>query len=258
MDLYVVNTNLDFDLSVDLSGDVLSLVIAEKLNDKGDRLETPITRTRTLSLSSLRNRPDFGDHAMFLLYDTASAGGQRVSDEVVNTVSNLYAMTYASKIEASNYHRLITQIFPLCAIYVPLASLPFERWAIAVRVNENAQVTTSSNLTVKRGVTIPVIGESIIFPTVQFDVPLVNVASDGAIDISFHLADPAGNQVLSGEADVYLEATGGTLVQNRVRTVGGRGTVSFRPNGLTPGATVKVKCGFKHFSGTDDCMVSVQ
>lgn len=59
------------------------------------------------------------------------------------------------------------------------------------------------------------------------------------------------------DAEVYLEATAGYLVGRRIKTIGGQGSTSFRPDGMVAGESAKIKVGFKYFSGTDDLMVNV-
>lgn len=252
MNLYIVHTNLPFDLGVTLDDSMLSLTVTPPA---GDEPREPTVRN--IDLESLRNRPDFGDHALYTIYDRSSAGGELVSEEVANSVCNLYAMTYASKVEASTYHRLVTQIFPLAVIYVPLASSPLSQWSIGVRVNESATVTASANLVKVPAVSLPGAGESSIFPLVRFDAATATVDADGQLEVPFHLTDASGAPLAQGDADVYLDATAGNLVQRRVRTVNGRGSAIFRPDGLPRGSLAKIKAGFKFFSGTDDCMVSI-
>ena len=255
MKLYVINTNTPFNIDARLEGGELSLTITPAPDTQGG--EVPEPHVRKLRLESLRERPDFGDHALYELYDSNCSGGKKANNVLFNSVSNIYAMTLQSKIDAGTYHNLVTQIYPLLGVYVPLATSPVEEWALALRVHPDAEVTVSENITKESGITMPTTGEVVVFPVVRFDHSEGVVAADGTIDIPFHLETAQGEPLTHRQAEVYLEATAGILVKRRVKTENGVGIARFHAASLRAGDAAKVKCGFKYFTGTDDFAVTV-
>jgi hypothetical protein len=95
-------------------------------------------------------------------------------------------------------------------------------------------------------------------PRVVFDTTATTVSSTGTVDVAFHLYDPDSNSNITNvEADVYITAKGGRLNKTTVTTVNGVGTVTFVPEYLSAGDIIKISCGFKYFSGTSDCYITV-
>ena len=255
MKCYIVRKNAPFKVAVSIDGHELKFSITPRTADEE-------VRTRTINLDTLRSRPDFGDHALFTIYDKVCADSDKVSEAVFDNVSNLYALTAATKMDSGAYHRSVLQIFPMAAIYVPFADSPIRDWAIAINCgsedSELNKITFSNGIECQDGVTIPTTGELIVFPVVKFDSASAVVAPNGEVQIAFHLETADGSTITSIEADVYLDMTGGYLAKKRVRTSGGKGFVLFRADGLQSGDVVKIKCGFKHFSGTDAYPVTIQ
>jgi hypothetical protein len=255
MKCYIIRKNAPFKATVTLDGDDLSITIHPRA--EGDE-----ERTRTVNLQSLRGRPDFGDHALFTIYDQVCTNSAGVNPNVFENVSNLYAATIATKMDAGAYHRSVLQLFPMAAIYVPFADSPISDWAIAVNCGpedgEMNEITLGDGLERVDGVSIPTTGELLVFPVVKFSGSSAVIAPNGEVQVDFHLEAADGTAITSTEADVYLDTTGGYLTKKRIRTSGGLGSVVFRADGLQSGDVVKIKCGFKHFSGTDDFVVTVE
>lgn len=266
MKLFTINTNSLFNIDVQLVGTELTLSITHvtptfdetSLGAPIEDLETPVSRVRKLNLETLKQRPDFGDHALFMLYDEESFGADKVGTGLFSSISNLYAMTLYGKTDAGTYHKIVTQCYPLLGIYIPFAESPIDEWSLVLRVNPDAMITASENLVMEPGITMPTTGEAIVFPVVRFKDSSGIVSPDGNIDIEFYLETALGIPIINHDAEVYLEATGGTLTKRRVKTANGIGVVRFHATGLVVGDNIKVKCGFKYFSGTDDFMISVQ
>lgn len=255
MKCYIIRKNAPFKATIALGGNDLSITIHP-------RAEGEEERNRIINLESLRRRPDFGDHALFTIYDQVCYNSAVVNPNVFENVSNLYAATIATKMDAGTYHRSVMQLFPMAAIYVPLADSPISDWSIAVNCGDEDgafnEITLGDGLDRLDGVSIPTTGELLVFPVVKFSGTSAVIAPDGQVQVDFHLEAADGSAITSTDADVYLDTTGGYLNKKRVRTSGGQGSVVLRADGLQPGDVVKIKCGFKHFSGTDDFMVTVQ
>ncbi len=85
-------------------------------------------------------------------------------------------------------------------------------------------------------------------PVVEFSV--VQDAG-GVLDIGITLKRSDGSQIIADQ-DVYLEATAGALNINRVRLIGGAGSVTLDLSGVPSGTWLKIKGGFKFFSGAGE------
>jgi hypothetical protein len=81
--------------------------------------------------------------------------------------------------------------------------------------------------------------------------------SDDGLIVSFRLEESDGQPITHHDAEVYLDSTAGFLRDRRVMTVDGAGSTVFKTDGMSSGTQVKIKVGFKYFSGTDDLLVSV-
>lgn len=73
----------------------------------------------------------------------------------------------------------------------------------------------------------------------------------GVLDIGITLKRGDGSQIIADQ-DVYLEATAGILNINRVRLAGGVGSVKLDLSGVPSGTWLKIKGGFKFFSGAGE------
>jgi hypothetical protein len=96
-------------------------------------------------------------------------------------------------------------------------------------------------------------------PKIYFTEKTATVSPDGYVDLSVYIGD--GNGALwtgNNNADVYLKTTGGYLSKTQFRTVNQKGTVRFVASHLVAGDEVTISCGFKYYSGTDDCVIKVQ
>lgn len=214
---------------------------------------------RTINLDTLRQHPDFGDHAAFMLYAPVGIVSDQPSREsFYRQTPNLYAMTIASKMDAQAYHATILQSHPLGQILVPLRSCQTSEWTIGFNVHDPVLLKTSGDIEVIPAITLGLVREETL-PIVRFvGGPSATVAQAGELPLTFRLETPDGTPITEREADVYIESTGGYLTIRRVTTVGGIGSTVLRPDGLAPGESVKVKVGFKLYTGTDDMVVVVQ
>jgi hypothetical protein len=264
MKCFIVTKNAPFKVEVTLEGENLRLRFPDdKILADPDATPTPeqdvelVPRERIIHLGSLRERGDFGDHAIFTIYDRLSTNADKANPAVFDSVSNLYAATLAARMDTGTYHRTVMQMFPVAAVYVPLASDPVSAWSIALNVGSADDVTLGGGLEKADGITIPMTGELLVFPRVEFISSDLTVPPGGDVSFSFRLVDAQGIPITDRDAEVYLDSTAGYLVQRRVKTVGGAGTATFRADGLSVGERLKIKCGFKLFAGTDDLFVTV-
>lgn len=213
---------------------------------------------RTLDLQALRQHPEFGDHASFMLYAPVGVMERYTTpDGFYAQTPNLYAATLASKMDAQSYHACVLQSHPMGHILVPFKTSPTEDWTLGFNVFSPELVRVSRNIEVIPAITLALVREETL-PVVRFvGSKTAEVAATGEVAVSFQLETPDGTPVVDREADVYLDATAGYLVARRITTVGGAGSTTFRADGMASGNTAKIKVGFKFFTGTDDLVVRV-
>ncbi|CAA7620611.1 hypothetical protein [Magnetospirillum sp. SS-4] len=97
---------------------------------------------------------------------------------------------------------------------------------------------------------------SAVLPRIEATNAL-QVAADGYASVPVRLVDQQGELLSSAACDLYLAETGGYLPKRRVRAVDGKAWFKVGALGLDPGDTVKIKLGFRHFSGLADINVEV-
>jgi hypothetical protein len=213
---------------------------------------------RTLDLQTFLQHPEFSDHCSFMLYAPVGLMERSGASEGVYTQTpNLYVATLATKMDAQAYHASVLQTHPLGHILVPFRSSPLEDWSLGFNVFDPVLIKAGRGIEVVPAITLALVREETL-PVVRFvGGPSAEVAASGELSIEFRLETPEGVLITDRDAEVYLEATAGYLVGRRIKTVGGQGVTSFRPDGMAVGENAKIKVGFKYFSGTDDLMVNV-
>lgn len=269
MKCFVVEKNRPFPLDVELIGSVLRFRTgtAVPVQGEGSSPENVIESRgayavtslsndwREIDLEGLRAHRHFGDHACFMLYDAAAANSEKVHQSIFDAPFALFPATLPSKMTSWEYHATVVQVFPVISVLIPFADSPVSEWAITANVCHADLVKAESGIDLSDRVQ-RMTGEH-FFPRIQFAQSTIEVAPGDQVQVSFELVGQDGQPITDREVDVYLEATAGALSHSRRRTVGGRGLVFFRASDLVAGEAAKLKCGFKHFSGTDDLEVRV-
>lgn len=233
----------------------------------------PITERIAVKFDEFRAREDFHDYAAYVLpiklldgvWDWAKdpkANHPWIRKEILgfterNSVYNITAATMSSKrrtyaaYNAVNGGRVIS-------LQIPLKNSGNNDWQIEINVpsQDLLRVDPSQSVIVNDGTlsTKPFAHH----PYPKFDVETATVSATGTVDISFKLYDPDSNATITDiSTDIYVTSKGGRLNKSVVTTVNGVGTVTFIPEYLAVGDIIKVSCGFKYFSGTSDCLVTV-
>lgn len=233
----------------------------------------PITERVEVRFDDFRARADFHDYAAYVLPIKLLDGvwewardpatnhpwikKDYLNDSGEHKIYNATAVTLSSKLHPyAQYHK--TSGGRVVAVHVPLKNSPNSDWHIHINVPSADLIRVTPDQEV---FTTTTGFETSVFPhnpVVVFDTATVNVSTDGTVDLPFHLQDPQTNTSITDiEADIYITAKGGRLNKLVIPTVNGRGVVKFIPEYLSVGDTIKVSCGFKYFSGTSDCIVTV-
>jgi hypothetical protein len=208
---------------------------------------------RTLDLQTLKSHVEFGDHASFMLYAPKGWASEGVLESLFDHTPNLYVATLASKMDAQAYHATVVQAHPIGHILVPFKTSELTDWLLGFNVFDPVLVKTQGDIDAEPCVTLA-LARMESLPVVRF---MPSVETDEGLFVNFRLEEPDGQPITHHDAEVYLDSTAGFLRDRRVMTVDGAGSTVFKTDGLSSGTQVKIKVGFKYFSGTDDLVVSV-
>lgn len=275
MKLFVTSErNLNFAIDLSLDGNLLTYVIRKAIPSKTPEGEDmPLAEGQTLfakqgewlvideiehqeviDLNIFKNMPDFHDHSAFCIYRPVGIRADWVSAAHKQPV-NLFAMTVGSKMSGPQFHDNVSGLHPLMNILVPFKNSPLSDWHIGVNTFSPDLVTTHGDLEKEECSGLDVVRNTHL-PKVWFSSKSVPCQKEQSISVDFFIGDSDGNPI-QGDAEVFLDVTGGSLNKYRAQTVNGTGSVTFRALDLEAGDVVKIKCGFKYFTGTDDCLVSI-
>jgi hypothetical protein len=279
MKLHLTTKNTPFALDVMLGGSVLSFRIRNVMqrefvgdptrdHESGGKFfdESLITEwrgdwgvfeedvyERTLDLQTLKALAEFGDHASFMLYAPKGWASEGARESLFEHTPNLYVATLASKMDAQAYHATVVQAHPIGHILVPFKTSELTDWLLGFNVFDPVLVKTQGDIDAEPCVTLA-LARMESLPVVRF---MPSTESDEGLIVNFRLEEPDGHPVTNHDAEIYLDSTAGFLRDRRVMTVDGAGSTVFKTDGLSSGTQVKIKVGFKYFSGTDDLVVSV-
>lgn len=267
--------NAPFKLAISLDGNILELRfwaavhvseeehIRARFGDVeveyavGDYLVLPLPLLdHRIDLTTLKNLPDFGDHASFLVYLPVGLRAENLMHVGGYQLLNLFAQTAGNKLSGPNYGSFLTGLHPVASINVPFKNSPIADYQIGINVAAEVLVEVGAGLEPEVCPGLDVMRNTAL-PKIWFDTNEAVVAPDGTVTLGFFVGD-ADKKPLSNDAEVYLDTTGGNLNMWRVRTKGGKGSVKLIADQLEDGDSVKVKCGFKYFQGTDDMFVKVR
>lgn len=259
VDLKLTDESIDIlirDAIPKLDPDGAENIAANKVEFRGEWIVCDeVLLEETISLASMKNLPDFHDHAAFCIYRPVGIRKEWVSESHKQAV-NLYTLTSSSKLSGPQFHDNVSGLHPLMNVLVPFKTSPISDWMIGLNVYSPDLVKVSNGLTL-----VPCVGLDVVrnteLPLVKFVDRSTTVEANGTVTIDFHLCNEDATPMLGREAEVYLDTTAGALSKYRVQTTNSTGSVTFRALDLVPGDEAKIKCGFKYFTGTDDFFIKV-
>jgi hypothetical protein len=212
------------------------------LTQKAVGLSAPLQ----VDVGELKARAEFADHGLWcwpVSMDMASPFGLPF---------NRFAETTVTKRGAEEaLRRRETPLIKLC---VPYRDAPLREWGLHVNTHPDWPLVVAGGEAV--------LGSDFydftatIYPRVVAP-EIVEVAAEGDVAIPLRLTNPAGEILAQADADLYLECTGGYLPKTRIRVTDGLGVAKLRALGLEAGDSVKVKIGFRFFSGAAETIVRV-
>jgi hypothetical protein len=199
-----------------------------------------------VEVADLKARAEFADHGLWcwpISMDMASSFGLPF---------NRFAETTVTKRGAEEAHRRKeTSLIKLC---VPYRDAPLSEWGLHVNTHPDWPLVVAGGMAVFGADFYDF--TATIYPRVVAPGSL-DLAAEGDVAIPLRLTNPAGEILAQADADLYLESTGGYLPRTRIRVTDGLGVARLRALGLEAGDSVKVKIGFRFFSGAAETIVRV-
>jgi len=232
-------------LSYSLNGDSL-LVTAEN-----QYVKPSVAVEYSISMSAISGSKDFDSHASF----NVLPGDEQVAS--ANSVPfNMYAQTVAGRTTSAVFAS-VYRANPMMSVLVPLIGSDASEWQLCFNVIDRNVIQLQSGDTLEVVDSIDTVRHSL--PVVKFEQSAVNVPDGGHTDLTFKIVGPDGLAWGgSGEADVYLSATGGALSSTKIRTTNKTGSVRLFAVNTVAGEKITVKAGFKYYVNTGSVECSVQ
>jgi hypothetical protein len=169
---------------------------------------------------------------------------------------NHFAVTRETKARTP---RLLAMAGRNCSleIYVPFASCDFDSSSFSVALHRDFGLI--GNLDPGTEVTYADVlaGAQKPFADIALSTDAIELSPDSYGTITAQLVDGSGKAIKDAEAELYFEATGGYLPQQRAMTSKGKTQFRIGALGLAAGESFRVKIGFRHFSSVAEVKVQV-
>jgi len=235
-----------------------------------------------INWTDITNNEGFSDHAIFAITHPADQVTVRnlnvryVQQTALNTRTSipLYNLVANSQLHKKNPVAAMSlqKNSPMILISIPFAEMNPSDWNMMVALGDSdpglVRISSGEQFT---NVITDELGRIVYtMPKVYFTNKTATVSPDGYVDLPFYLGTPTdlnpsaktssehGLPITDHNATIYLKTTAGHLNKQQVQTVNGVGTVRLIATHLVPGDTITVSCGFQYWSGSDDCVVTVQ
>jgi len=206
-----------------------------------------------LDLDALQDRAEWSDHGnwMFPLATPYCAG----TAGVPLAPFNRYPVSFAARMPAPRHLAVAGVNLPL-QIYVPFRTCEFDSCSFRLTLHpDHGPVGNLDSGPEHTASEIPAIGRKAL-PSLRLEAP-ASIAPEGVAEIGVKVV--TGRSRLIGDAapEIFLEATGGYLPHQRVRADAGTASFRFMALGLVAGESVRLKAGFRHFSGVAEAEIRV-
>jgi intein/homing endonuclease len=169
---------------------------------------------------------------------------------------NRFVMTRDTKARTP---RLLATAGKNCAlqIYVPFASCDFDSSSFSVALHRDFGLV--GNLDPGAEVTYADVlgGAQKPFADIALSTDAIDLAPNAYGTVTAQLVDGSGKAIRDAEAELFIEATGGYLPQQRAMTSKGKTQFRIGALGLAAGESFRVKIGFRHFSSVAEVKVQV-
>lgn len=221
-------------------------VLGEHLRDDLAGMTFECVGETSLSTDEL-GAGEWVDHATWVFY--ADARG------VPQMPVNRHVESYRTKASAPRTTKMRDQ-HSVMQVFVPFKSDSIAACCKSVCVGPLGMIT---NLVFEEQATIEdvVAGSGRKFlPSLTIDAPK-SIRAEQAAELTVAVTDSEGNPETNADAEVYLETTGGYINWQRVQTQGGLAKFKLRMMDLQKGDEVRVKAGFRNFTGIAEAVIKV-
>jgi len=206
-----------------------------------------------LDIDAIQDRAEWSDHGNWLFplstpYSAGTAG-------LPLAPFNRFPVSLASKMPAPRHLAVAGINLPL-QVYVPFKTCDFTQCSFRLTLHPDyGPVGNLDSGPEHTASEIPAIGRKAL-PSLRLEAP-ASIAPEGVAEIGVKVV--TGRSRLIGDAapEIFLEATGGYLPHQRVRADAGTASFRFMALGLVAGESVRLKAGFRHFSGVAEAEIAV-
>lgn len=169
---------------------------------------------------------------------------------------NRFLMTRETKARTP---RLLATAGKNCAlqIYVPFASCDFDSSSFSVALHRDFGLVGNLDLGAEVTYADVLGGTQKPFADIALSTDAIELSPDAYGTVTAQLVDGSGKAIKDAEAELYFEATGGYLPQQRAMTSKGKTQFRIGALGLAAGESFRVKIGFRHFSSVAEVKVQV-
>lgn len=206
----------------------------------------------TINFSDLQNRREFADRTTFFV------GLDWAANRWAQKLIPLFTVSVDTKL--SPVDLVQTNMVPSLVVgfNVPYATSSFSECDITVNIPSVAgevyvEGIDAANVIQSPYSTSGMVREINIFPHLSATGP-ASATAGSDIEFLVRVVDANGTP-LNRDVTLYLENVNGYLPKNRVQTSGGQATVKMMTVGLDAGDKVRLKAGFKFYSGAADAEV---
>lgn len=255
-------TNLDF--STFPTPDMTPAWTTDKFSVYASKSE-PVT----ITFESLKQKNDFSDHAVYSIFtpdspnvilptNTGNFINQGPGSKIGTPIYNIIAHSSVTKLNPFTQAGL-NKNATMIAICIPFANSPTSDWDIIISSHDESLVRVKTGQHLET-LAEPKLGKYItsVLPKISFKNNTASVSADSTVDLEFFLCDSAGAPITTHDATVFLKTSAGQLNKQQVITSGGTGKVKLIASHLDAGDVAVVSCGFKYYTGTDNCTVTVK
>ena len=201
-----------------------------------------------LDLDGMLGKGEWSDRANWL-FPLDHAGTPQVP-------FNRFVMTRETKARTP---RLLGTAGRNCAlqIYVPFANCDFDSSSFSVALHRDFGLVGNLDPGIEVTYADVLQGAQKPFAEIALSTDTLDLAPDAYGTVTAQLVDGSGRSIKDAEAEIYIEATGGYLPQQRATTSKGKTQFRIGALGLDVGESFRVKVGFRHFSGVAEVKVRV-
>jgi len=206
-----------------------------------------------LDIDAIQDRAEWSDHGNWLFplstpYSAGTAG-------LPLAPFNRFPVSLASKMPAPRHLAVAGVNLPL-QVYVPFKTCDFTQCSFRLTLHPDYGLIGNLDPGPEHTAgEIPAIGRKAL-PSLRLNAPSA-LEPDASATVDVRVVTGRGRPIGDVVPEIFLEATGGYLPHRRARADAGTASFRFMALGLEAGDTVRLKAGFRHFSGVAEAEIAV-